>query len=195
MPMCCSSRPTTSSPALGRAGLGDLGDLTLIGNRACRSTALAEGELTTRGVGLDVAFRSDDNGTVQGLVGAGFGAALVPLLTIDPNDARVTILELEPEIPHAGSLSPGTETATAPPPRRPSPLSRVRSAPRWARRSRRSLPKPARSPRRSPGRSRCTCRRSRSAPHGARARSAASPSPGRRWRRADARARCRRRSG
>ena len=28
---------------LGRAGLGDLGDLTLIGNRACRSTALAEG--------------------------------------------------------------------------------------------------------------------------------------------------------
>ena len=84
---------------LGRAGLGDLGDLTLIGNRACRSTALAEGELTTRGVGLDVAFRSDDNGTVQGLVGAGFGAALVPLLTIDPNDGRVTILELEPEIP------------------------------------------------------------------------------------------------
>ncbi len=84
---------------LGRAGLGDLGDLTLIGNRACRSTALAEGELTTRGVGLDVAFRSDDNGTVQGLVGAGFGAALVPLLTIDPNDERVTILELEPEIP------------------------------------------------------------------------------------------------
>jgi DNA-binding transcriptional LysR family regulator len=84
---------------LGRAGLGDLGDLTLIGNRACRSTALAEAELTTRGVGLDVAFRSDDNGTVQGLVGAGFGAALVPLLTIDPNDERVTILELEPEIP------------------------------------------------------------------------------------------------
>ncbi len=84
---------------LERAGLSDLGDLTLIGNRACRSTALAEGELTVRGVGLDVAFRSDDNGTVQGLVGAGFGAALVPLLTIDPHDERVTILELEPEIP------------------------------------------------------------------------------------------------
>ena len=84
---------------LERAGLGDLGDLTLIGNRACRSTALAEGELIVRGVRLDVAFRSDDNGTVQGLVGAGFGAALVPLLTIDANDERVTILELEPEIP------------------------------------------------------------------------------------------------
>ena len=86
--------------ALSRTSLADLGDLTLIGNRACRSTALAEDELTQRGVTVDVAFRSDDNGTVQGLVGAGFGAALVPLLTVDRNDARVHVLELDPEIPH-----------------------------------------------------------------------------------------------
>ena len=85
---------------LERTSIAELGDLTLIGNRACRSTALAEGELVQRGVAVDVAFRSDDNGTVQGLVGAGFGAALVPLLTVDPNDARVSVLEIEPEIPH-----------------------------------------------------------------------------------------------
>jgi DNA-binding transcriptional LysR family regulator len=85
---------------LERTSIAELGDLTLIGNRACRSTALAEGELVQRGVTVDVAFRSDDNGTVQGLVGAGFGAALVPLLTVDPNDARVSVLEIEPEIPH-----------------------------------------------------------------------------------------------
>ena len=83
-----------------RAGLADLGGLTLIGNRACRSTSLAEDELTQRGVNVDVAFRSDDNGTVQGLVGAGFGAALVPLLTVDRNDDRVRVLELDPQIPH-----------------------------------------------------------------------------------------------
>ena len=82
-----------------RASLADVGDLTLIGNRACRSTALAEGELAQRGVGLDVAFRSDDNGTVQGLVGAGFGVALVPLLATDPKDERIRVLELDPEIP------------------------------------------------------------------------------------------------
>jgi molybdate transport repressor ModE-like protein len=82
-----------------RASLADVGDLTLIGNRACRSTALAEGELAQRGVDLDVAFRSDDNGTVQGLVGAGFGVALVPLLATDPKDERIRVLELEPEIP------------------------------------------------------------------------------------------------
>jgi DNA-binding transcriptional LysR family regulator len=84
--------------SLDRAGLGDIGDLMLIGNRTCR-TASAEGELTVRGVQFEVAFRSDDNGTVQGLVGAGFGAALVPLLTVDPNDERVKILELDPRIP------------------------------------------------------------------------------------------------
>ena len=83
----------------GRASLADVGDVTLIGNRACRSTALAEGELAQRGVGVDVAFRSDDNGTVQGLVGAGFGVALVPLLTVDLNDDQVRALELQPEIP------------------------------------------------------------------------------------------------
>jgi DNA-binding transcriptional LysR family regulator len=86
--------------AFGRASLAELGDLTLIGNRACRSTALAEDELTQRGVQVDVAFRSDDNGTVQGLVGAGFGAALVPLLTVERSDDRVRVLELDPEIPH-----------------------------------------------------------------------------------------------
>ena len=85
--------------SVGRAGLADLGDVTLIGNRACRSTALAEDELAQRGVGVDVAFRSDDNGTVQGLVGAGFGIALVPLLTVDLNDEHVRVLELQPEIP------------------------------------------------------------------------------------------------
>lgn len=82
-----------------RASLADVGDVTLIGNRACRSTALAEDELAQRGLGVDVAFRSDDNGTVQGLVGAGFGVALVPLLTIDRNDELVRVLELDPAIP------------------------------------------------------------------------------------------------
>jgi len=86
--------------AAGRGVLADLGDVPLIGNRACRSTRLAESELEMRGVDLDVVFRSDDNGTVQGLVASGFGVALVPLLAVEPNDERVRLLEVEPEIPH-----------------------------------------------------------------------------------------------
>jgi DNA-binding transcriptional LysR family regulator len=80
------------------ASLSDV-RLPLIGNRDCRSTELAESELRIRGIEPTVAFRSDDNGTVQGLVGAGFGVALVPLLAVDQHDERVRILALEPEIP------------------------------------------------------------------------------------------------
>ena len=43
----------------------------------------------------NIVFRSDDNGTVQGLVAAGVGAALVPRLSVEPNDERVAILDLE----------------------------------------------------------------------------------------------------
>lgn len=82
-----------------RAQVGALDGLALIGNRLCRGTSLAESELALRGVSVEMAFRSDDNGTVQGLVGAGFGAALVPLLTVDPYDERVRVLELDPAIP------------------------------------------------------------------------------------------------
>jgi DNA-binding transcriptional LysR family regulator len=82
-----------------RARLSELNGLTVIGNRACRSTALAERELELRGLRAEIGFRSDDNGTVQGLVAAGLGAALVPLLSVDVHDPRVRVLEVEPEIP------------------------------------------------------------------------------------------------
>jgi DNA-binding transcriptional LysR family regulator len=44
-------------------------------------------------------FRSDDNGTVQGLVGAGMAAALVPLLAADGADDAVTLLDIEGGVP------------------------------------------------------------------------------------------------
>ncbi len=83
----------------GRTRLPELGGLSLIGNRACRTTSLAESELALRGVEVEVDFRLDDNGTVQGLVAAGFGAAIVPLLAVDENDDRIRVLEIEPAIP------------------------------------------------------------------------------------------------
>ena len=83
----------------GRTRLPELGGLSLIGNRACRTTSLAESELALRGVEVEVDFRLDDNGTVQGLVAAGFGAAIVPLLAVDENDDRIRVLGIEPAIP------------------------------------------------------------------------------------------------
>ena len=83
----------------GRPSVRDIADLPLIGNRQCRSTAQVSAFFRTRGVEPRIVFRSDDNGTVQGLVAAGVGCALVPLLTVDAKDERTAVLELDPRIP------------------------------------------------------------------------------------------------
>lgn len=81
------------------ASLGELDGLAVIGNRACRSTSFVERDLELRGLRANIGFRSDDNGTLQGLVAAGLGAALVPLLTVDVHDERVRVLVLDPGLP------------------------------------------------------------------------------------------------
>jgi len=80
------------------ASLADLGDVPLIGSQTCASGLRLESELHQRGLDLEYAFRSDDNGTVQGLVAAGFGVALFPLLAIMPGDDRVKVLRIEPAV-------------------------------------------------------------------------------------------------
>ena len=74
----------------------ELADLDLVGFRSCRSLrALADAlPHPPRFV-----FRSDDNGTVQGLVGAGVGAALVPRLTLEPHDETIVEIDLGPKVP------------------------------------------------------------------------------------------------
>lgn len=79
--------------------LADLGDLSLIGSSTCSSGLEAEQILRDAGHVVEYAFRSDDNGTLQGLVAAGFGAALVPLLAVSPGDDRVRVMKLEPAVP------------------------------------------------------------------------------------------------
>ena len=74
----------------------DIAALDLIGYRSCRSTARIENVLRER---LNFVFRSDHNGTVQGLVGAGVGAALVPRLTLEPHDETIVEIDLGPKVP------------------------------------------------------------------------------------------------
>ncbi len=52
-----------------------------------------------RGFTVDYAFRSDDNTTIQGLVAAHFGVALMPLLAVQQGDDRVKALRLLPAVP------------------------------------------------------------------------------------------------
>ena len=79
--------------------LAELAELPLIGHRQCRAAVKVEAHLRVAGKEPRIVFRSDDNGTVQGLVAAGMGAALVPRLTVDELDAGVAVIDLGARIP------------------------------------------------------------------------------------------------
>jgi DNA-binding transcriptional LysR family regulator len=69
-----------------------IGEQRLIGFRTCRSTKWVEGQLRAAGHEPNFVFRSEDNGTVQAMAGAGLGAALVPFLAVDPSDPAVVVI-------------------------------------------------------------------------------------------------------
>jgi DNA-binding transcriptional LysR family regulator len=76
--------------------LRELSQLDLIGHRSCRTLRRVEAALRDP---LRFVFRSDHNGTVQGLVAAGVGAALLPRLAVDPADDRVVRIDLDRRVP------------------------------------------------------------------------------------------------
>jgi DNA-binding transcriptional LysR family regulator len=75
--------------------LREVAHLDLIGHKHCRS--LARLEATFREPPRYV-FQSDHNQTVQALVSAGVGCALVPRLTMDEDDETTKLIEL-PKLP------------------------------------------------------------------------------------------------
>jgi DNA-binding transcriptional LysR family regulator len=74
--------------------LREIAELPLIGFRQCRSLLQVENRFRDAGLEPRIVFRSDDNGTIQGLVAAGVGIALVPLLTVEPAQEGTTVLAL-----------------------------------------------------------------------------------------------------
>jgi DNA-binding transcriptional LysR family regulator len=87
---------------LGRRGtieLDELGALPLVSFRSCRCERHVEGFLADRGVELEPFFRSNDNGVLQAMVGAGSGIALLPRLAIDESDEHVTMIDLDGKVP------------------------------------------------------------------------------------------------
>ena len=79
--------------------LREILDLPLISYRTCRTTQRVEERLRLAGREPEVVFRSDDNGTVQALVAAGVGVALVPRLTVDPFDNSIAVIDLGDRVP------------------------------------------------------------------------------------------------
>ena len=72
--------------------LREIAELPLIGNRQCRSIHQVENRFRHAGLEPSIVFRSDDNGTIQELVAAGVGVALVPLLTVDTSHEGTAVL-------------------------------------------------------------------------------------------------------
>jgi DNA-binding transcriptional LysR family regulator len=73
----------------------ELAELDLIGHKHCRSLARLQDEARRP---LSFVFQSDHNQTVQALVASGVGSALVPRLTMDPEDETTELVPL-PKVP------------------------------------------------------------------------------------------------
>ena len=75
--------------------LREIAELELIGHKHCRTVRRLE---TNFGRPLEFVFVSDHNQTVQALVASGVGSALVPQLTMDPDDETTVMIDL-PKLP------------------------------------------------------------------------------------------------
>jgi DNA-binding transcriptional LysR family regulator len=92
-----SGSPLADGP--GPPRLEEVGRLPLVGFRECRQEQWIEAHLRANGIEPQWVFRSDDNATIQAMVAAGVGAAIVPRLTIDAGDPRTVAIELDGVLP------------------------------------------------------------------------------------------------
>jgi DNA-binding transcriptional LysR family regulator len=92
-----------SDSALAGRGRGlslkELAELPLIVANGCRYTSQLEAQMRERGFEPNVVHRSDDNGTVHGLVAAGAGVAFVPELVAHGGGADVAVLGIDEPLP------------------------------------------------------------------------------------------------
>jgi DNA-binding transcriptional LysR family regulator len=79
--------------------LSELAELPLIASNACRYTGRVETQLRERGLEPNIVHRTDDNGTVHGLVAAGAGVAFVPRLVADSVNGELAVLEIGEHVP------------------------------------------------------------------------------------------------
>jgi molybdate transport repressor ModE-like protein len=77
----------------------DIQSLPLLSFPQGRSVEQVEDFLRSRGIDLNVIFRSNYNGTVQGLAAVGEGAALAPRLTIEERRADTKVLGEVEDLP------------------------------------------------------------------------------------------------
>ena len=85
-----ASRPPT---------LREIAAESLVGFRDSHAVAQIVAAFRAEGVEPHWAYRSNDNPTIQGLVAAGVGVAVMPRLTVDLADKRIAVVDLAGSVP------------------------------------------------------------------------------------------------
>src|SRR5438477_346630 len=80
-------------------GLRGLAEYPLVGFRHTVASDQVVAAFRAEGVEPRWAFRSNDNPTIQGLVAAGIGVAVMPRLTVDTQDPRIAVVDLHGAVP------------------------------------------------------------------------------------------------
>jgi molybdate transport repressor ModE-like protein len=88
--------PLDRTPA---PSLREISEQPLVGFRSGTSQLPVEAAFRAEGVEPRWTFRSNDNLTVQGLVAAGVGVCVQPLLTVDEQDPRTAVIDLSGRVP------------------------------------------------------------------------------------------------
>jgi DNA-binding transcriptional LysR family regulator len=92
--------PAAAPEAEQRAvSIADIAHLPMIGtsNPGCRQ--IIDDAFRQAPVSPTYVFRSDDNPTIQGLIGSGLAYAVLPLLTVDEDDPHVAVIPIRPAPP------------------------------------------------------------------------------------------------
>jgi DNA-binding transcriptional LysR family regulator len=76
----------------------EISEMELIGHTSCRGLRRVEEQIRAAGSEPRFAYRSDVNATVQAMVAAGVGAAIMPGLGVEPGDGRSVAFDLSRDV-------------------------------------------------------------------------------------------------
>ncbi len=79
--------------------IADIAQLPMIGTRNVACRQIIDDCFRQAPIQPTYIFRSDDNPTIQGLIGSGLAYAVLPLLTVNENDPTVAVIPIRPEPP------------------------------------------------------------------------------------------------
>ncbi|MDP1879276.1 MAG: LysR family transcriptional regulator [Actinomycetota bacterium] len=76
----------------------ELNGIPMVGQHQCDCQTAIDDGLRSSGVRPRYVFRSNDNGAMQGMVRAGMGPAVMPLLAVDTADPGIVVKQLDPPL-------------------------------------------------------------------------------------------------